>query len=71
MYDYTGHSVRVAQREPGHLTGKVMHFRGAAWKRQMVPKKVCASPYSVVEAPRHPQTLNTNGHLTKKNIVAL
>ena len=36
MYDYTGHLVRVAQREPGHLTGKVLHFRGAAWKRQMV-----------------------------------
>ena len=36
MYDYTGHFVRATQRDPRHLTGQVLHFRGAAWKRQMM-----------------------------------
>ena len=35
MFDHTGYLVRSFSRSPNHLTGRVMAFRDAAWKRAM------------------------------------
>eukprot|EP00973_Karenia_brevis_P014655 1999137-Karenia_brevis.AAC.1 len=35
MFDYTGHLVRAVRSNPGHVTGCLMNFRNAAWKRYL------------------------------------
>ena len=47
MFDYTGHIIRAIEREPSHLTGALIKYKDATWKRYMTDL-YCKILYSTV-----------------------